>query len=279
MDPTPKRYEDLTKQEAAAALKEFLAERDPALAGLRQRLGADGQEHMLDGTVESLVQVWRWAKSRLLTQQPGQETPSGGSTPTWLRHFLGTEPTLSPESLDLVDGLVSYFCRVVERGAPNAQWQVGYHRIKSYRWQNHPVLAADRGEHQLAAMVAGIARGQASGGVPSDDGKLARAATAIIDLLNGGGEEEAADDEPVVEVEELDDDPHRGREFEVALREDVAHEHSRTVDRLVKKLATEEGVTRAFREDREVLLVTAPTWDAGRLRDWVLHYFEDHIRD
>jgi len=274
-----KRYEDLTKQEAAAALTEFLAERDPALAALRQRLGADGQEHLLDETVESLVPLWRWAKSRLRPQQAGGDPPAGGSTPTWLRHYIGTEPTLSRESLELVDGLVSYLCRVIERGAPHAQWQVGHHRIKSYIWQNQPVLAAEGREYQLAQTVAGTARGQASGQWPSDDEKLARAATAIIDALNGADEEDAADDEPVVEVDDLGEDAVRGREFEVALREDVAHEHSRTVDRLVKKLAAEEGVTRAFREDREILLVTAPNWDADRLRDWVVRYFEAHIRD
>ncbi|MDR6556684.1 hypothetical protein J2809_001026 [Arthrobacter pascens] len=42
----------------------------------------------------------------------------------------------------------------------------------------------------------------------------------------------------------------------MSLREDIAHEYSQEVDRLVKTLAKEDGITGAVREDCEVLLVT-----------------------
>jgi hypothetical protein len=40
--------------------------------------------------------------------------------PTWLRHTVDVEHLLSEDSIALVDGLTSYLCVVVERGAPQA---------------------------------------------------------------------------------------------------------------------------------------------------------------
>lgn len=66
------------------------------------------------------------------------------------------------------------------------------------------------------------------------------------------------EDKTLVEVENLGEDPLRGRELEVSLREDVAHEYSRAVDGMVKKLAKESGIIGVIREDRELLLVATP---------------------
>jgi len=146
-------------------------------------------------------------------------------------------------------------------------------------WQNHTMLAHNSEEVPLAHLVPGLARGQASGERPSDDDKLARIAAAVIKGLNGMNDEETAvEDEPLVEVEDLGDDALRGRELEVSLREDVAHEYSRQVDRLVKTLAKEDGITRVIREDREVLLVTTPNWNTAQLQEWVTRYLQDKIQ-
>lgn len=167
---------------------------------------------------------------------------------------------------------------MVEQGAPKAHWRVGYNRIKSYMWQNHPVLANDNEELPLADLVAGLARGQASGRRTSDDDKLTRMAAAVIRRLNGTDEETVAEDEPLIEVEDLGEDALRGRELEVSLREDIAHEHSREVDRLTKTLAKEDGITGVVREDREVLLVATTTWATSQLEDWLTRYFEEKLR-
>jgi hypothetical protein len=214
------------------------------------------------------------------TERTTETTESDASTsPSWLRYDIGTEPTLSPESIAIVDGVISYLCRVVEQGAPEAQWRVGHHRIKSYMWQNHPMLVHNSEEIPLADLVPGLARGQARGQLPSDDDKLARMAAAVIKRLNGTNEETAVEDEPLVEVEDLGEDALRGRELEVSLREDIAHEHSRQVDRLVKTLAKEDGITGVIREDREVLLVATPSWNTAQLQEWVSRYLQDKIRE
>lgn len=40
-------------------------------------------------------------------------------------------------------------------------------------------------------------------------------------------------------------------------------------DRLVRKLSREDGVHEVFREDREIILVRAPSWSADALESWI----------
>jgi len=272
-------YAKMKKQEAAAALQEFLEERPHALENLTRYLAEHSDDTVnLDGTVQSLTPLWRWVKSVLTERTTETPEPDASTSPTWLRYGIGTEPTLSPESIAIIDGVISYLCRVVEQGAPGAQWRVGHHRIKAYMWQNHAMLVHNSEEVPLADLVPGMARGQASGGLPSDDDKLARMAAAVIKRLKGTDEETVAEDEPLIEVEDLGEDALRGRELEVSLREDIAHEYSRQVDRLVKTLAKEDGITRVIREDREILLVTTPSWNTVQLQEWVTRFLQDKIQ-
>lgn len=53
--------------------------------------------------------------------------------------------------------------------------------------------------------------------------------------------------------------------FIVTVDEEVAHEHSDRLDRVVAAVACEVGVSRVHREDREVLLLAAPTLSAGQI--------------
>lgn len=59
-------YEDMSPSQAAEALEEFLAERDPALEQLRSAMTPDGLDPqvMLDGTLDSVAQVWEWITGR-----------------------------------------------------------------------------------------------------------------------------------------------------------------------------------------------------------------------
>ncbi|ALV42517.1 hypothetical protein AU252_16325 [Pseudarthrobacter sulfonivorans] len=63
------------------------------------------------------------------------------------------------------------------------------------------------------------------------------------------------------------------------MREDIANEYSREVDRLVKTLAKEDGITGVVREDREVLLVATPSWDTAQLQEWLTRYIETNIHN
>lgn len=241
---------------------------------------------MLDSTVDSLIPLWRWILSNLT--QPDAPGATDTATvpwtdwPSWERFTREEEKVLSMESLHLLDGLVSYLAVVVQRYAPSARWEIAHHRIKRYHVNQHSVLTSGPGEaHIFLPVIAGMARGHLRGTFESPDDEIAKYAQAVIDRLNqeeaGLTEEVTGEDEPLVEVEDLGDDPRRGRELEMALREDIAHERSRLLSRMGKELRHEDGARRVIREDREVFLV-ATSWSTEQLLGWATNYLEDNIK-
>lgn len=269
-------YRDLTKAQAAAAFEEFLDERGPALARLRERLLADGQDPdaFLDGTIESLVPLWRWILSRLTgLNAPGATDPASvprEGWPSWIRHTTEEERTLSMESLELLDGVLSYLAVLVVDRAPRAQWKIAHHRIKRYA-HNHPVLSrdGDDADYFLPGVLAVNARATLNGVRESPEDSMASYALAIIGYMNKAEEstDELAEEEPLFEVEDVRDEP-GGYDFEIDLGDEIAHERSAKVDRLVRKLSREDGVHEVLREDREIILVRAPSWSIDQLETW-----------
>lgn len=275
-------YDDMTKQQAVAALEEFLDERDPALRRLRELLAVDGlrPDELLDGTPDSLTTVWRWAKSRLRRRKRDNATENArfeNWLPTWSRHTIPDEPTLSYDTILLLDGVIAYFCRVIEAGAPQAGWRVGHHRVKSYHWQNYPVLGNEKEEFALTDFLPAKSRAHLKGVRESPDDELTTSAISVISTLRGEREEDRVE-EPLVEVDDLSNGRSDERyDFEVNVQEEIAHEHSALVDSMVRALAEEPGVSEAFREDRERVLVTAPDWSGPRLANWFTSYLSDHL--
>ena len=278
----------MSKKQAAAATQEFVEERAPALERLRVALNADGQDSdaILDGTVDSLISLWRWVKSSLTApEDPGATNPAAvprEEWPSWERFTMEDEKWLSIESLVLLDGLVSYLAEVIRALAPEARWETAHHRIKRYHVNKHPVLTSGPGElHIFLPVITGKARSFLRGTRESPDDSIAVYARAVIDALNeaeAGGEEELAEEGPLAEVEDLGDDPRRGRELELAIREDVAHERSRLLSRMGRALRQEDGVRRVMREDREVFLV-ATTWTTDQLLEWATNYLDASIKN
>ena len=207
-----KTYAKMKKQEAAAALQEFLDERPHALEQLTRYLAehSDGTVH-LDETGESLTPPLALGEIRAQGTDDGNSWAGGLRQPHMasVRHRHRTDPVARLH----YGHRWGHFLPVPGRGAgsPQAQWRTGYNRIKSYMWQNHPVLANDKEEVPLPDLVPGLARGQASGRLTSDDDKLTRTAAAVIRRLNGTDEETVAEDEPLIEVEDLGEDALRGR--------------------------------------------------------------------
>lgn len=271
-------YWSLSDAEAETALQEFLDERGPALERLHQALQAGGQDPrvLLDESVKSLRPLWAWVKSAVAEAPEEELEPLLTHAPSWLRHCTGKKPNITPESVAVVDGLISYVCRVVERAVPEAEWRVGHKPVKDWVWENHPVLAIGDRTWALGELVQRSTY-PIGGRIRSDDNDLALRVKAFIDHMQRAGKN-ISNDEPLVEVEDLGGHPLRGRELEVALREDIAHVLSLVVDRLVKKLRKEQGIMGVIREDREVLLVATDTWEADRLEDWVRRYLEPKVR-
>ena len=284
-------YINMTKKQSEAAFREYLDERGPALERLREALAADGQDPdaLLDGSVESLVPLWRWFLAHLTVfDAPGGATDPNSEPrevwPSWARHEYEVMHSLSLESLFLLDGLVSYLGDVVQQHAPEARWEIAHHRIKRYHLNKHPVLVSGTGEdhNYLPDLPRVSAYSHLTDFRESPDDTMAEYAHGLIEQLNRGGrpdeDEEMAEDEPLVEVEDLGDDELRGRELEVALREDIVFEHNRVVGRMIKALKQEDGITRVIREDREVLLVATASWSTTQLQEWVAGYLTENVR-
>jgi len=99
---------------------------------------------------------------------------------------------------------------------------------------------------------------------------MADYALRLIERLNGPEKRTLAPTEwePPFEIEEVRDEP-GGYDFEIGLSDEIAHVHSLKVDGLVRKLSRENGVLEVFREDRELILVRAPSWSAETLELWL----------
>jgi hypothetical protein len=271
-------YLNLSKAQAAAALQEYLDERDPALERLRERLVADGQDPavFLDGTPGSLTPLWRWMLSRFTgLDAPGATDPASvprQAWPSWERYTYEEERTLSMESLTLLDGLVSYLADVVRERAPLARWEVARHPIKRYAYNNHPVLVSGKGdEHNFLPGLATVdACASLHGTRESPDDTMEDYALQLIERLNGPKKSTVAlmETEPPFEIEEVHDEP-GGYDFEIGLSDEIAHVYSLKVDWLVRRLSREGGILEVIREDRELILVRAPSWSAGELESWL----------
>lgn len=274
-------FRKMTKRQAATALAEYLAERPVALQRLRDELAADDldPDTLLDGTPESLTPLWRWV-ARIMTMEDNPipfdpDAPAPTWWPTWARYSSALPQSAPDEVVTLLDGFISYLGDIVTAAAPEAVWQVGQHRIKAYVYYHHPVLASpatdNDGQLYLPGMVAVTANRLRHRMDPLREDLFTAYATELIAELRGEVEKAPVVEEPLVEVGEEDG------VFDVGLHEEIAHEHSRKVDRMVKDLAVQPGIDSVYREDREVVLVTAPDWDAERLERWVLDWLKARL--
>lgn len=273
-----KYYLEMTKRQAAAALEEHLAERPGALDRLRAALVDHGErpEELLDGTPESLTPLWRWSAERIRAvaheYAPSvREAVPPSSWPSWARYSGRLHANTPDTVVTLLDGLVAYAGDVVIARAPRAQWQVCHHPVKRYHLQNHPVLSSELTHVNvfpggLIAVMANVLTSDRHDAF--EDDALTGYARGVIDELQHGRLPAQAEPEPLVEIE-LEDGV-----FDVGLRQDLAHEHSGRMDRLVKDLRAQPGVVAAHREDREVLLVSAPDWSRDDLERWLTGWIE-----
>ena len=152
-------YADLTEQQAATALEQFLQERSPALRRLELAVG-DAVE--LDHSVESLGPLWAWTKDRLRLGPSGQQ-------PSWSRLGLGEHERLDEASLQLLDGLISYVIDIVTSAVPEAKWEVATDPHPRYLDQNKPMLRAGAWEQVPASTIGNLGRQVFSDWPPADD--------------------------------------------------------------------------------------------------------------
>ena len=84
------------------------------------------------------------------------------------------------------------------------------------------------------------------------------------------------EEEPPFEIEEVRDEP-GGIDFEIGESDEIAHVYSLKVDGLVRKLARQDGILEAVREDQELILVRAPSSERRRPRGVVGAAYQDQV--
>lgn len=275
-----KHYMTMTRRQAAAAFEQHVAERPAALEHLRSELAADDHDPdaLLDGTPESLTPLWRWVREHITATEyrarvEGEEPPAWW--PGWFT-YLGRGPEWPDRCVIILDGFVTYVEEVILRGAPSAYRAMCTDPIKRYWAQHHPSLTSPQRPGFLS--VVGNVNAHAGGAwkrqsEPRDEQFTVYARAVIQELTHGREPADPPTPRPLVEV------TLEAGEFDAMLRDDLAHDHSRKVDRMVRELRTEPGVRSAHREDREVLLVRAPDWSAADLERWLTGWITRHIAD
>lgn len=275
-----RHYMTMTDRQAAAAFDEHLAERPAALEHLRAELTADAQDAngLLDGSRESLTPLWRWLAERILAagelDVPFDPDPPAAPEhwPGWAR-YGGLRQSIPDSTVALLDGFISYVEDAVLRGAPGSARTLVKHRVKRYYAQNNPGFTGPSGALSTPAFsMVSVMANQVLRGQPIVDAEFTAYAGAMIDTLTEKPHALPAEQEPEPLVEIVLEDG----EFDVSLREDVAHEHSRAIDRMVKELRALPAVRAAHREDHEVLLVRAPAWSTDDLHSWLAEWLERH---
>lgn len=277
-----KPFDELEPAEADEVVARFVAERPQALAGLRDRLVADGQDAdaWLDGSVDSLVPLWAWIKGELRGRdddgwQSETEPFEGQPTPEWYRHATGQERLLSLDSVHLLDGVMSYVGEVVMVAVPGVAWRRGYDRVRAYINQNRPVLGCGSEEVGVSRMVFGSGRRHLFEPGSSPDGQLRGFVDRWIDELHRAAvaEDDTAATHPLDAVLDEEIAVERGDtadEWIVEFGDDiVALVGQSALDRLADVLPGNAGVTAAAFEDREVL-VASGTVDPAALKRWIV---------
>ena len=125
---------EMTRKEARAFFNEYMARREPALAGFREKLaGFSGLPvETFDYSVESLQPLWThlWPQLRY-----PKEEQSSDQSPFWYKHLFQFSPFrspqdrgkfwLEPEIAELVEGFAYYLGEVYIRNIPGCQWDFG----------------------------------------------------------------------------------------------------------------------------------------------------------
>lgn len=258
-DPRPRSWASLTAAEARATLD--LVERghpERAQAFLHTVTEAGGPADLLDGSIGSLVPAWSWLVARSHPAAPVRDREMRRHELPWWYPFTTryVAQQLGPELTWLVTWAADYAALVVLRAVPGARWTIGSDRAgHDFR---EPLLRTAAPEVDIHDRLARLL-------VSGHEGKAEAASTVLHDRVVQWHwvtppVPASTTDEPPFVVEFPARGAFLGRllgrtagPIEIVFSDEVAHRQSRRVDRFVLGLRDLPGVTRAAREDRELV--------------------------
>lgn len=166
-------FHTMTAREAKEFLARFVEQNPQRLAELRVQCAASGgpAPEVLDLSPRSLGPLWEWARPQLswregyvppLNDLHGPRGPVGelepfDQLPEWFDPLLGGWVFSAP-TLWLIDGMARYLGEALTHNVPGSHWRAGRERIKSYAYQNHPVVDLPTGAREPLWSVSIITR-------------------------------------------------------------------------------------------------------------------------
>ena len=243
-------FRDMRRADAREVLKAFIAARPADVERLRERLAGE----VLDLGRDSLRPVGTW----LIAEGRRSDAAAEDSSPWWAPFHPAWIDQLGAHGAGCATLASSYFFACVERARPDARWRLA-------RRNNEPELEV-------------LGRGDISYAVP-----LAVARRMIVGDGTEGGPEDLRNvydrwlglDPEHEELRRLLSEPlpdflvYAVTEAEsthaVAFSDVLAHRRSGAISRLADELAAHDAVEFAVQEDREMLLVRAPTLSVADL--------------
>lgn len=259
----PRLFEDLSRAEARRFFDEHVAGHPDRLALLFDEVRRRGWPvDRLDFTRGSLGELWRWVLTQVdRPSAPHTDDELRAAGPPWWYEFhppLGQE--IGPELAHLVAPLAAYFAETIIRTRPGSAWTLDADR-RSANYQRPLLQVAGRGAFSPDTIVLVVlvkwVRGE-----PTEEDLLVR----LYDVRAGKtgdpvpSESTSSPGAQELVVEHVPDDA-----FNTVVTFDhvVAHEEDERITRFVEALGREPGIERAVREDREIVLVSAPRLEPG----------------
>lgn len=277
---------DLTAEQAEQVLVEFLAEREPALEQLRELMNADGldPDEVLDGTPDSLIPVWAWAKTRLGLGDPTalQDQP----VPAWMRHQQFVEPALDPISVPVIDGIITYWSQLLQTRLHELRWQVGEspavcERDAEYEmYHRRPVLVAGEFRREPPQTIASAGRRFVGGSEKAKrDDELC--ASFLLTTPESLDDWEPYKPDPPIRVEEYDDpDDEDFPDYFIIGLDDLIYSSTKLPKSILNDLREQSEIINAtYGENPEEILVKTDTWTPAQVQAHTLtHLWTQHAK-
>jgi hypothetical protein len=256
-------FDQLSKEEARALLQRYVAGRETQLAVLGAEMQRSGSPTVdLNFDRSSLVGLWAWfLASQTKPRKPATDEEMRATDPPWWYDFYAPlGKTVGPSAGRLVSPIAAYLSEAILRARPASKWTLGTGRDDP-GLERAPVLAVAGGRRFLPdAVVLTYAARWARG-----ESTSAEVLSFLFGIYTGI---------PVASVRPVSSAPYsisRGRpnefETEIVFDDEVAADSR--IDDLVEQLAPVAGIERVIREDREVVLVRAPSIDDSTLQSTV----------
>lgn len=273
----PRRFATMPAVDAREVFDEFVRLHprrvDDFLAAVGRR---GGPLNELDLSVGSLEPLWEWFvrahRHRWYSSDPYRmprhplrldEVRPDDPIPWWAPFHPGFYLELGPRLATLIEGFSAYVFESMLRAHPGSRWAMG--KGRSNASFQAPVLQLEgRGEVDYGGPIVTVLHGlRGEHGTDRPD-QLRIGVERWVGMDLEWDVQMAALSRPVAPFA-VGPCQHPHFTHVISFDDRIGHQQSARIDRLVGRLASENGIEAAVREDREVVLLRAPEMEADSL--------------